>query len=351
MLAQETTTAETSEPPQGQPSLRPLPHKSELSEADFIRSALEIAQAHSLDIAANDLAFLHLATSVRPLVLFTGAPGIGKTSLALFYAALLGCTPANRACVFAPVQANWISDDPLFGDDGCLTPILRQGELQPDLLQVIVFDEFNLSRPEYYLSRLLTALDYEIRIAGHALPRLSEVHGHRLFVYATLNIDEVARPPSDKILDRAFVLSPTPPEVRDDALLTRPRSFVPDYRISAEQWARWASLPAPTALPADLLALVRIFNDFERTSTATHFETVTPSRRALLDLAQIEQRFHVASLDSLGVSRNGLLDPFFHFPPPIHGRRNAFPIHPEIKFAFLQLACESLCKVNVLARI
>lgn len=78
--------------------------------------------------------------------------------------------------------------------------------------------------------------------------------------------------------------------------------------MSAEQWARWSSTSAPARLPPDLLALVRLFDEFERTSTATHYETVVPSRRALLDLAHIAQRFESGGFDKLGVERARILD-------------------------------------------
>ena len=94
------------------------------------------------------------------------------------------------------VQAHWTSDDALFGENG----LLRAVEEQPGMAHLILLDEFNLTRPEYYLSRLFHAFDSgsgELS-AGRRLPSCR--------IFGTLNIDESSRPPSPKVIDRCFLL-------------------------------------------------------------------------------------------------------------------------------------------------
>ena len=73
-------------------------------------------------------------------------------------------------------------------------------EKQPGTAHLVLFDEFNLTRPEYYMSRLFHAFDSgsDELSAGRHLPSCR--------IFGTLNIDESSRPPSPKIVDRCFLL-------------------------------------------------------------------------------------------------------------------------------------------------
>jgi hypothetical protein len=53
------------------------------------------------------------------------------------------------------VQAHWDNDSVLFGEDGLLYHLLEDQALS----HIVLFDEFNLTGPEYYLSRLFHVLD------------------------------------------------------------------------------------------------------------------------------------------------------------------------------------------------
>lgn len=61
-------------------------------------------------------------------------------------------------------------------------------------------------------------------------------------------------------------------------------------------------------LPADLVALIQRILEFEHSNPANHYETLAPSRRALLDLASIMARFDQAGLAELEVSRSSIVD-------------------------------------------
>jgi hypothetical protein len=92
-----------------------------------------------------------------------------------------------------------INDSVLFGDNGILQHLFKNDTLS----HLILFDEFNLTRPEYYLSRLFYALDGG---KGAITPELKIAPCR---VFGTMNIDESSRPPSPKVVDRCFLLELT----------------------------------------------------------------------------------------------------------------------------------------------
>ncbi|MCK6548002.1 AAA family ATPase [Myxococcota bacterium] len=159
-----------------------------------VESALSTASHLKLEVPRADLTMALLGLSVRPLLLLAGPPGCGKSTLARVVAQLLG-KRSGRDFHEVSVQAHWNTDEPLFGREGVLTHVLAAAGSDEE--HVILFDEINLTRPEYYLSRLFHALD------GAGSGRLKLPHA---YVIGTLNIDDTSRAPSPKVLDRAFLV-------------------------------------------------------------------------------------------------------------------------------------------------
>jgi energy-coupling factor transporter ATP-binding protein EcfA2 len=159
---------------------------------EALREALEKSQ---IKIAIDDLAVAVLALAARPFVLLAGPPGCGKSTLVRVVAHLLGKTP-GRTFHEVAVQAHWENDDSLFGDAGmlrCLVSETGQSHL-------VLFDEVNLTRPEYFLSRFFFAIEDG---KGHISAKV-KIAPCRAF--GTLNIDDTSRPPSPKVIDRCFLL-------------------------------------------------------------------------------------------------------------------------------------------------
>jgi hypothetical protein len=123
------------------------------------------------------------------------------------------------------VQAHWLNDEPLFGEEGLLRPLLEdRGQTH-----VVLFDEMNLSRPVYYLTRYfytVDAADSAQSIGLNLAPSLA---------IGTLNIDDTSRPPSPKVIDRCFLVEVD--QISHDHVL-RPRGIT-----------ELASLPVLPCLP------------------------------------------------------------------------------------------------------
>jgi energy-coupling factor transporter ATP-binding protein EcfA2 len=151
---------------------------------------------------ASLLALAYLGICTRRFVMLAGPPGSGKSTVARLLAQVLGCE-SGTSFFDLPVQSHWIDDGPLFGPQGVLRTALGATSLS-----LVLFDELNLARPEYYLQRIFGALDHHDTIDSQST--------RGLCIIGTLNVDEVSRPPSPKVLDRAmlFYVHPSQPQVQ-----------------------------------------------------------------------------------------------------------------------------------------
>jgi DNA polymerase III delta prime subunit len=242
------------------------------SEVMFLEECFKAAEEANLDIARGDLVAMHLAAKTRPFIMLAGSPGIGKTSLALFYASMLGCRKSNGNLEVVHVQPDWVTDAQLVDHEAApLRRLLHGLEHDVRLLHGIVLDEMNLSRPDYYLMRLLATLDKTGPSADAHTPFASAADAS-LLVFGTLNVDEASRPPSDKVLDRGFLLEPARPVFSSEPWHLAPRRLRENPCVSSEVWRAWANLEGSLTLPRVLRELVEL----------TH---INPSRRAVRDVA------------------------------------------------------------------
>jgi energy-coupling factor transporter ATP-binding protein EcfA2 len=248
------------------------------------RDALADSAPH---LRFDDIVVALLALAARPVVLLAGPPGCGKSTLVRLIASLLGMQSGDRFHEVA-VQAHWADDDGLFGENGALTPLLTEVEGA----HLILFDEFNLTRPEYYLSRLFHALDTETGLISPS-QRLASCR-----VFGTLNIDESSRPPSPKVIDRCFLMELEPVDWDNAAAAAAAPVLPPDF----------AGLPGLPAVAADaaggdpridtvLRALHRAVDDHDLRPD------LLPSRRVLADIKAL-----LSLHERLGLERDGLLD-------------------------------------------
>jgi len=174
----------------------------------------------------TDLQLFLGGLAMSQLHVFQGISGTGKTSLAKAFASAVG-----GKCTDIAVQAGWRDRDDLLGhfnafekryyEKDCLQALYRsQTDAYKDLVNIILLDEMNLSRPEHYFSEFLSALemskleDRRISLMESApanAPRLLAEGRYikipeNVWFIGTANHDETTNEFADKTHDRAFVL-------------------------------------------------------------------------------------------------------------------------------------------------
>lgn len=159
----------------------------------------------------------------KHFVILNGISGTGKTKLCLLYAnAVYGKSydAINPYLKVIPVRPDWTDSTSLFGYYSALekryvrTPFLNAvlQAIQEGKPMFIVLDEMNLARVEYYLSDYLSAIESRQPIRLHTESHITDVPQelhipHNLYVIGTINVDETTHSISDKVLDRAFVMT------------------------------------------------------------------------------------------------------------------------------------------------
>ena len=197
-----------------------------------------------------------------PLVVLAGISGTGKSELPRLYADLGGLPFQPLA-----VQPSWDSPHDLFGffnySDGRLSAeplarILRQvGDREDPLREspaLVLLDEMNIARVEYYFAELLSKLEARRGVlgdsSGEAKRRASVLVDtgpgsepyplyldERVLFVGTMNEDESTLTLSDKVLDRACVL--TFPAPRGMTLAAQPQIVRRTKRLSWDAWSQW----------------------------------------------------------------------------------------------------------------
>lgn len=171
---------------------------------------------------------IELAFLAKSLVVLTGAPGAGKSHLATH----LLVDPLRERSVIVPVASTWRGREDLLGYVNPITGEFEPTEFTRFLiaaeeawargdrsLRLAVFEEFNLSQPEHWMSELLVRLEYEAdRYADRTIPLggrgIAGLQGKEtrvilvpsLRIVATLNSDHTVKPLSPRVLDRAAII-------------------------------------------------------------------------------------------------------------------------------------------------
>ncbi len=268
---------------------------------DELLSAFENAlQERELAFSPRMIRAFHTSLKIAdqsPLVVLAGISGTGKSLLPRLYADFMGIHFLNVA-----VQPRWDGPQDLFGFYNYMenrykaTELARllwqmdkwncrpaEGSLEWDLqkgLALVLLDEMNLARIEYYFSELLSKLEVrrgldpgddekrrqaEIEIecgpfaeTGNGNGVGSKKHSTRLFVGSnilfagTMNEDETTQMLSPKVVDRANVLrfgKPEKPTERAPKMESLGRS----EWLKASTWESWRQ----HAMPADQAQRVR----------------------------------------------------------------------------------------------
>jgi MoxR-like ATPase len=175
----------------------------------------------------ENLHALMLGSQTKQLIVLRGAPGVGKSHLAL----RLLDDPKRERTLRVPVSATWRGPEDLLGyvnpvdhrfEATSFTQFLidaeKAWETKKDRrARLVIFEEFNLSSPEHWFSELMVTLEAEDptdrvwRIPGQGLRNLPNKHelmlSPALHFVATINTDHTVHPLSPRLLDRAAVIT------------------------------------------------------------------------------------------------------------------------------------------------
>lgn len=229
------------------------------------------------------------ASDISPLVVLAGISGTGKSELPRHYADGMGFH-----FLLSAVQPRWDSPQDLFGFYNYLEKRYKATELSRALVQfemfnreilkeiakeqaeegrsdlddrsdrmlLVLLDEMNLARTEYYFSEFLSKLETRRMVdegnaqdraraqieldMGSLLKGQKSLHlypGRNVLFVGTMNEDESTQALSDKVIDRASVVRFWKPKNMSQGQRPHERPK-PDHGLTFENWKRWLRDPA-----------------------------------------------------------------------------------------------------------
>lgn len=169
----------------------------------------------------DDLAMYVSAILTTPLTILEGVSGTGKSSLPRYFSKFIGET-----AYFESIQMTYKDRDDLLGYYNDFTGVYHETEFLKRLyeatyranhLNIMVLDEMNISRIEYYFADFLSVMEFPepdrkihlMNIQGDAPAHLGkgdlQITPNTRFV-GTANTDDSTFAITDKVIDRAIVL-------------------------------------------------------------------------------------------------------------------------------------------------
>lgn len=271
-------------------------------EPEALQTVSAYLKAHSLDFSSRTVRAFHTALKINDnsqLTVLAGVSGTGKSLLPRRYAEAMGIHFLQIA-----VEPRWDSPQDLLGFYNYIEKKYRATDLarllvhmdpyssvqkakdapdRQDHMAIVLLDEMNLARVEYYFSEFLSRLEVRPRYAeagdeskrrdsripvdirGVKTP-ISLYPAHNVLFAGTMNDDESTQSLSDKVLDRGNIMQFAAPieftKHHPAKAVTRP-----DEAQSFKSWRTWVR-PAGTitdALPDRVInTLAKVMEDCGR---------------------------------------------------------------------------------------
>jgi predicted nuclease with TOPRIM domain len=256
-------------------ALKGAPDSTAADEADALRRVAQRIEGQGLVYHPRTLHAFHTAMKVNEttqMAVLAGISGTGKSQLPRQYAAGMGI-----GLLQVPVQPRWDSPQDLMGFYNYIEGRFRPTDLAQalyhmdalnnpdtdhgDRMLLVLLDEMNLARVEYYFSDFLSRLesrpngasvrterlrkDAEIELEivmkdGKRSPRIFP--GYNLLFAGTMNEDESTQTLSDKVVDRANLLRFPAPKTFARAPAGPAR---PAQAPEVLPWSRWKTWVQP----------------------------------------------------------------------------------------------------------
>ena len=286
-----------------------ITHEREAGVFASEEGALEAVAEHAggLGFVYPDRVLRAFHTSLKlgrqaPLLVLAGISGTGKSQLPRLYCDALGInflpiavqpgwdSPADLVGFFSHIEHRFkptalaralVQMDRYF--DASISALTRSEykkfqdrlESKQDGMLLVLLDEMNLARVEYYFSDFLSRLELrnaagfdpsdeesrgrvqltlEAPGAEDALRHISIFPGDNVLFVGTMNEDESTMALSDKVIDRANVLRFGKPETLKAETSGDARSA--EYYLTSEQWREWTS--TTTEQPGDSKRVAQI---------------------------------------------------------------------------------------------
>lgn len=253
-----------------------LPPHDETNEQDALRRVKLTMEAHGLNYPDRTIHAFHTAMKVNDttqMAVLAGISGTGKSQLPRRYAEGMGI-----GFLQVPVQPRWDSPQDLMGFYNYIENRYRPTEMAKalfhldqfngdakdadlqDRMMMILLDEMNLARVEYYFSDFLSRLEsrppkgreqdpknrtdasieLELRMPdGQNAPTIYP--GYNLLFAGTMNEDESTQSLSDKVVDRANILRFAAPKTLKKQ---QEKGEVPVQKaLTRTQWDNWRREP------------------------------------------------------------------------------------------------------------
>ncbi|MDK2408664.1 AAA family ATPase [Aphanizomenon sp. PH219] len=241
----------------------------QLDEREFIKGFIDNIQSQGLTFSRRVINAFHTSLKVQDisaLVILAGISGTGKSELPQRYSNYIGAQLLTLA-----VQPRWDSPQDLQGFYNYVEKKFKPTDLMRGLYQynndagmqdrivIVLLDEMNLARVEYYFSEFLSKLEsrrnhatyLEIDVGSLRInenERRLQIPNAFLFV-GTMNEDETTQTLSDKVLDRANVLTFGKPQnlkLRQENQGKNRRNQSSEY-LPYSYFKKWIKIPDPNS--------------------------------------------------------------------------------------------------------
>jgi len=267
--------------------------QSEGEALEDVKTRLEKA---GLQYSDRTIKSFHTAMKVNDtaqMAVLAGISGTGKSQLPRQYAAGMGI-----GFLQVPVQPRWDSPQDLMGFYNYIEKRYRPTDMARalyhfdylnnqdsdyrDQMLMILLDEMNLARVEYYFSDFLSRLESRPardKVADETLRKDAEIEielpmedaprifpGYNLLFAGTMNEDESTQSLSDKVVDRANVLRFAAPKAINSSISETELPAVKALsRTTWESWLVAANQQSSDAVTNEALnSMVTIMKEFQR---------------------------------------------------------------------------------------
>lgn len=199
-------------------------------ENEFLNQFKNYTIENNLCYEMKDLVNFHVSVKTNQLTIVAGMSGTGKTQVARAYASTLGINEDNGTLLFLPISPSYTEPEDLIGylnnttglyiaSETGLVDLLIHAEKNTEQMHMIIFDEMNLSQVEHWFAPFISLLElperdrklklYSKNSVCHNNTRYSDTVniGDNIIFIGTVNLDETTKDFSDRLLDRANIVT------------------------------------------------------------------------------------------------------------------------------------------------